>query len=98
MDQNDGPESHYIGNLWSEQNNDTQPELYANQDDWSHSGWQPRLASFITAFKPGLPASSMDVPNGEVAVGALWYKTVLQSTTCPVTENQDEQQYSVKPN
>ena len=82
-----------------EQNNDTQPGLYANQADWSHTGWQSLLASFAAAFKAGLTASEMTTPNGEVAIGALWYKTVLQSTQCPIVDQSaPEYQYSVKPN
>ena len=80
--QNDGPESHYIGNLWIEQNNDTQPLLYANSDS-SHAGWQPLISSFITAFKKSLGPKSMLPPNGAVVAGAMWYNSILTTSTCP---------------
>ena len=96
---NDGPESHYCGNLWEEQNNDTRPSRYANQKDWDHSAWQPLLASFAQAFKAELGPHSMTTPNEEVAIGALWYKTVLQSTICPTEPDliSEDYEYSVKP-
>ncbi|KAH8193612.1 hypothetical protein TruAng_012222 [Truncatella angustata] len=80
---NDGPEGHYIGNIWYEQNNDTAPYRYANAIEWPHSGWQPLVASFIEAWKAGRPASTMAPPSGTPAVEALWYKTILQSSVCP---------------
>lgn len=92
--QNDGPESHYIGFLWLEQNNDTQPGRYANELQWSHTGWQPTITSFIDAFRSGLLASEMTPPSDKIAVGALWYKTILQSSVCPENENN---QYSKRP-
>ncbi|PYI22706.1 hypothetical protein BO99DRAFT_429649 [Aspergillus violaceofuscus CBS 115571] len=73
---NDGPESHYIGNLWTEQNNDTQPWFYANQEFWPHTAWQPLVASFIEAYKNGKKSTEMAPPTGQVA-GAMWYKTIL---------------------
>jgi len=91
--QNDGPESHYIGNLWLEQNNDTQPLKYANSH-WSHAGWQPLITSFIGALKAGLPASGMIPPIGKIAVGAMWYKTILSTSVCP---NEGSSNYTKKP-
>lgn len=91
--QNDGPESHYIGNLWLEQNNDTQPGLYATQADAPHTGWQPLISSFIQAFKGGSSSLEMTPVSGDWA-GALWYKTMLQSSQCP---NEGISQYTVKP-
>ncbi|PYI11000.1 hypothetical protein BO78DRAFT_304565 [Aspergillus sclerotiicarbonarius CBS 121057] len=73
---NDGPESHYIGNLWVEQNNDTQPWFYANQEFWSHTAWQPLVASFIDAYKNGKKPTKMTPQSGQVT-GAMWYKTIL---------------------
>lgn len=96
---NDGPEGHYIGNLWYEQNNDTLPYRYANAIEWPHSGWQPLIASFITAWKAGKLASEMEPPAGTPAVGALWYKTILQSSVCPASANADTliSSYSLPP-
>jgi len=37
----------------------------------------------------------MAPPSGQVAVGALWYKTILQSVVCP---ERDTDKYSQKPN
>lgn len=80
---NNGPESHYIGNLWSESNDDYLASLYSGST-WDHTAWQPIFTSFITAFKAGLPASKMAPPKNSsaVAVGALWYKTILQDAIC----------------
>ncbi|RDW87891.1 hypothetical protein BP5796_03585 [Coleophoma crateriformis] len=93
---NDGPESHYIGPLWIEQNNDTQPWAYSNEQDWSHQGWQPLIKSFITAYKNGDQANAMAPPSGSVAVGAMWYKTILtESVICP--NDGSSQDYYNKP-
>ena len=81
--QNDGPESHYIGNIWPEQNSDPEPGIYATELHASHAGWQPLIASFITAFKARGSASSMTPPGSAPVVGAIWYKTILQTSTCP---------------
>ena len=91
---NDGPESHYIGNLWLEQNNDTIPGKYATQADFPHTAWQPIVTAFISAFKEGKSATSMAPPSGQIAIGALWYKTILQSAVCPEV---DDDKYSQKP-
>ncbi|KAL7946861.1 glycoside hydrolase [Trichoderma barbatum] len=80
---NDGPESHYIGTLWPEQNTDSEPSAYANEAHWSHTAWQPLVKSFIDAYKNRKSPSSMDVEHGGI-VGAAWYKTILPNTiTCP---------------
>ncbi|KAI9834977.1 MAG: hypothetical protein M1819_002700 [Sarea resinae] len=79
--QNDGPESHYIGNIWPEQNTDSQPALYATQATAPHNGWGGLIRSFIHAFKTGSLASGMTTPG--VAEGVMWYKTILQNATCP---------------
>ncbi|TVY25040.1 Mutanase [Lachnellula hyalina] len=76
---NDGPEGHYIGNLWTEANGDAQPATYATQRGASHTGIQPLLTQFISAFKN----SETSFPASTNPVGAIWYKTILQSTTCP---------------
>ncbi|KAJ7181314.1 glycoside hydrolase [Mycena crocata] len=82
---NDGPESHYIGSIWSEQNTDADPARYVTADPlWSHAAWRPIIASFADAFISGGGVSSM-TPHGSSGnvIGALWYKTVLQGSTCP---------------
>lgn len=81
--QNDGPESHYIGNIWPESNSDPQPAPYASQTQFPHTAWQPLITSFINAWKAGGSASSMSPPSGVPAVGAIWYKTIWQNTICP---------------
>lgn len=91
--QNDGPESHYIGNLWPEQNTDIQPRIYATQAAASHNAWQPLITSFINAFKAGVTSTAMQPPSGP-AVGAMWYKTILQSTVC---SNENLGGYDAKP-
>lgn len=80
---NDGPESHYMGTLWTEQNNDTDPGAYSNEADWPHEGWQPLVASFINAYKAGGDYSTMTPADGSVAVGAAWYHVELQDVSCP---------------
>lgn len=72
-------EGHYIGNLWTEQNSDVQPATYASQRGAAHTGIQPLLTEFIDAFL-NLETS---FPPSANPVGAIWYKTILQSTTCP---------------
>ncbi|WKT51246.1 hypothetical protein QSH57_016216 [Fusarium oxysporum f. sp. vasinfectum] len=84
---NDGPEAHYIGNLWTEQNNDTEPYFYANQETWDHTGWQPLVSSFVNAYKTGQSASQMTPMNGDVLVGAAWYRTELSDVKCPYEGN-----------
>ncbi|KAH8662391.1 glycosyl hydrolase family 71-domain-containing protein [Xylariales sp. PMI_506] len=94
---NDGPESHYIGNLWPEQNTDAQPAAYSNNGNWSHAAWRPLVASFITAFKNGDSAAEMTPPTNiddfrgtddyysTTVMGAIWYKTILvDSIVCPL--------------
>lgn len=82
--QNDGPESHYIGHIWPEQNNDTVPNVYATQKVAPHTGIQPLLTSFINAFKTGATSSADMAPiaDNSSAAGALWYKPTLLSTSC----------------
>lgn len=75
--QNDGPESHYIGNLWPESDSNT---TYTNDNNAPHTGLQPLLHAFADAFRTeqtSFPAAAANTP-----VGAMWYKTILQSTTC----------------
>ncbi|KAB2575988.1 Glucan endo-alpha-glucosidase Agn1 [Lasiodiplodia theobromae] len=86
---NDGPESHYIGNLWPEQNTDVDPARYATTSLAPHDGWQPLIGSFAAAFRANASSASAMRPFGsaETVTGALWYKTILQSTTCPLEGN-----------
>ncbi|KAH7046817.1 glycosyl hydrolase family 71-domain-containing protein [Macrophomina phaseolina] len=79
---NDGPESHYIGTIWPEQNNDTIPSVYASQSAASHTGIQSVLTSFIDAYKKDLASSDMQPQEDKQAVGALWYKPILSNTVC----------------
>lgn len=79
---NDGPEGHYMGNIWPEQDNTTQMRVYAN-DAAPHNGIQPLLSSFITAFKASAPSSQMAPPGNARAAGSLWFKPILAKTTCP---------------
>jgi len=81
--QNDGPEGHYIGNLWLEENNNPQGHVYATQDKFPHNAWQRIITSFIVAYKAGGSTSSMVPPPNIPAVGVLWYKTILQNASCP---------------
>lgn len=90
--QNDGPESHYIGNIWPEQDNTTEMRRYAN-DDAPHKAIQPILSSFITAFKSGASSQEMAPPGNARAAGSLWFKPILANTSCP----QDNDLHSGKP-
>ncbi|KAK2773607.1 glucan endo-alpha-glucosidase agn1 [Colletotrichum kahawae] len=84
---NDGPESHYIAELWPEQNSDAQPWLYMNQKMFDHTALQPLIASFNHAFKSRTESSSMTPQNGAVAVGAMWHRPMTDDAVCnPVVE------------
>ncbi|PLB53945.1 hypothetical protein P170DRAFT_504814 [Aspergillus steynii IBT 23096] len=76
---NDGGESHYIGNLWSESYT-TVPEIveYANTDKFPHFAWQPLIGSFIRAFKDGKSADGMET-GSESPIGAMWYRGMTKS-------------------
>lgn len=63
-------------------NTDPEPGIYATEKHASHTGWQPLIASFIAAFKARGSASSMNPPGSPPVVGAIWYKTILQTSTC----------------
>jgi glucan endo-1,3-alpha-glucosidase len=78
---NDAGESHYIGHLWKE---GLTPEIlaYANQEEHPHEGWQPLVASFITAFKTGADASGMRPINNQPAIGAMWHHEFLTTADC----------------
>ncbi|KAM0470410.1 hypothetical protein ACHAPX_009940 [Trichoderma viride] len=79
---NDGPESHYIGNIWPEANGDQQAAIYASTAGADHTAIQPLLKSWITAYKNGGTSSSLR-PPGSAPIGALWHKTIFQDVTCP---------------
>lgn len=82
---NDGPESHYIGPLWPEQNTDADPARYATQTLAPHTGWLPLIGSFADAFRANASSASAmrPSPSSDAATGALWYKAILQSASCP---------------
>ncbi|KAK8022438.1 Glucan endo-alpha-glucosidase Agn1 [Apiospora rasikravindrae] len=91
---NDGPESHYIGDIWPEQNHDYQPWKYMNPDRYDHSGWQPLVRSFNNAFrKEGSTAASMDTADGKIAEGAIWYQSFPRAADC----NGPDGMYSEEP-
>lgn len=75
---NDGPESHYIGNVWPE-GSDSSVMYCSPQADFPHTAWQPLVESFIKAYKNG---GSMAPPSGATAIGSMWYKTILQDADC----------------
>ncbi|VUC37092.1 unnamed protein product [Clonostachys rosea] len=79
---NDAGESHYIGSVWSEGLLE-ETLKYANQEEHPHQGWQPLVASFITAFKNGADASGMRPPAGSNVVGSMWHhEFLLASESC----------------
>ncbi|KAL9125883.1 MAG: hypothetical protein Q9175_008010, partial [Cornicularia normoerica] len=75
---NDGPESHYIGNVWTE-SSDTSIMYCSPQANYPHTAWQPLVTSFINAYKAN---NSMAPPSGATAIGSMWYKTILQGASC----------------
>ncbi|KAJ6474433.1 glycoside hydrolase [Mycena vitilis] len=81
---NDGPESHYFGSIWPEQNTDAEPARYVFAgDEWSHAAWRPLIASFADAYKAGRGISSMTpLGSSENVIGAMWYATILKSSQC----------------
>jgi glucan endo-1,3-alpha-glucosidase len=83
--QNDGPESHYIGSLWSEQQSDPQAALYSGPS-YTHTGWDGPIASFIHAYKNARASSLMFPAGTAVGVGSLWYKPFLTSVSCSGTQ------------
>ncbi|KAJ3503350.1 hypothetical protein NM208_g16531 [Fusarium decemcellulare] len=93
MTWNDGPESHYIGNIWEEQNDDPEPQHYMTVP---HKGWQRIIGSFIAAFKGD---GVMKPLGSDTVTGAYWYKTILSDTTCSASPEAVgiEQQYLDKP-
>ncbi|KAF7337109.1 Glucan endo-alpha-glucosidase agn1 [Mycena venus] len=80
---NDGPESHYVGNIWPEQNTDSDPARYVTSGSrWDHSGWQQLIRSFSAAYLSG--SSSMLPSTVSTGVeGAMWYTSVMMSSQCP---------------
>ncbi|KAF2801743.1 uncharacterized protein BDZ99DRAFT_528212 [Mytilinidion resinicola] len=93
---NDGPESHYFGTLWPEQNTDYAPSIYAFDLGWSQNARQPVLASFIKAFKHDGTTKRDMVPHPNFQIrgssrrdlpedmhGVLMYKSIMLKTKCP---------------
>ncbi|KAK8091852.1 hypothetical protein PG997_002213 [Apiospora hydei] len=81
---NDGPESHYIGDIWPEQNHDYQPWKYMNPDRYDH---RLRLATPCPILQQCVPeggstAASMDTADGKIAEGAIWYPSFPRNTEC----------------
>ncbi|THH27350.1 hypothetical protein EUX98_g6839 [Antrodiella citrinella] len=80
---NDGPESHYVGNIWPEQNTDSDPARYVTAGtEWSHAAWQVLIHSFSTAYRTNTNVMAIPVGNPSV-IGAMWYKTIMQDASCP---------------
>ncbi|KAH9906692.1 glycoside hydrolase [Xylariomycetidae sp. FL2044] len=78
---NDAGEGHYMGQLWEE--GLTEEILsYANEDEWSHAGWQGLIKSFNIAYKTGADASGMRPPEGKDVIGAMWYRTLTTDADC----------------
>ncbi|KAJ7824663.1 glycosyl hydrolase family 71-domain-containing protein [Mycena olivaceomarginata] len=84
---NDGPESHYIGNIWPEQNTDAEPARYVCAGSrWDHGGLRPLIKDFIDAYETQTPytgPASMPALNPSSVEGAMWYRTVTAASTCP---------------
>lgn len=78
---NDAGESHYISELHVEGISD-EIAAYANDADFSHTGWQSLISSFITAYKNGVGASGMRPTTGADLVGSMWYRTILTTASC----------------
>ncbi|KAF1989077.1 glycoside hydrolase family 71 protein [Aulographum hederae CBS 113979] len=80
---NDGPESHYVGNLFPEQNSSPEPAKYAspNNTTMNHKGWLPLIKSFTATYKAGKDASQFFPASGKIE-GAFWYKSIMQAASC----------------
>lgn len=78
---NDGPESHYIGNVWADAIEGSVAHAYI--DGFDHTGWQNIITPFISAFKARKSNAADLVPlNNAQAVGTFWYRTILTTATC----------------
>ncbi|KAJ7832046.1 glycoside hydrolase [Mycena olivaceomarginata] len=90
---NDGPESHYIGNIWPEQNTDAEPARYVSAGRrWNHSGLRPLIKDFILAYAAGLPytgSASLPAQGPASLEGAMWYRTVTAQSTCAPSTHPD---------
>lgn len=85
--QNDGCESHDVGNLWTGSYDTAQDILaYANDAQWPHKAWQPLITSFISAFKDGKSAGEMTSPSGD-PIGSLWYRGMLKDACTNAPQN-----------
>jgi glucan endo-1,3-alpha-glucosidase len=88
--QNDGGESHYIGNIWDEAyGTDNFPKIlsYSNTVQWPQYAWQPLVTSFINACKAGVTPDKMRLISGNEPIGALWYRGMLKTCTEHVPRN-----------
>lgn len=78
---NDGPESHYIGNVWNESIEGSPSHDYI--DGFDHSGWQNIIVPFISAYKAGKTSVADVLPlDSSAAVGTFWYRPILSTTPC----------------
>ncbi|KAJ6565183.1 glycosyl hydrolase family 71-domain-containing protein [Mycena vulgaris] len=79
---NDGPEGHYVGNIWPEQNTDDDPARYVYAGTrWDHGAWRPLIKAFAGAYMSGTIGM---LPTGNTGVeGAMWYSGVMKSSVCP---------------
>ena len=64
--------------MWSE-SSDSSIVYCEPGANFPHTAWQPLVQSFISAYKAG---GSMAPPSGATAIGAMWYKTMLQGASC----------------
>ncbi|KAJ6459194.1 hypothetical protein C8R47DRAFT_1328029 [Mycena vitilis] len=83
---NDGPESHYMGNVWPEQNTDIEPARYVSAGTrWDHGGLRTLFKEFIAAYKaPKVDANSYNmVASSPTSVdGAMWYRSTTRDAKC----------------
>ncbi|KAJ7346999.1 glycoside hydrolase [Mycena albidolilacea] len=84
---NDGPESHYIGDIWPKQNTDAEPaRCVCAGTRWDHGGLRPLIKDFIDAYEtqttPYTGPESMPALSPSSVEGAMWYRTVTADSTC----------------
>ncbi|PYI31898.1 hypothetical protein BP00DRAFT_446129 [Aspergillus indologenus CBS 114.80] len=92
---NYGPESHYIGNLWTEQNNDTQPWFYENQLAASCGIFYRSIQKWKEVYGDGTTDWTLDCgygsagqyyekPDGFTAgVDDVWWSVILSPDAAP---------------
>jgi glucan endo-1,3-alpha-glucosidase len=59
---------------------------YATQEKAPHNGLRPLFTSFIHAYKSSLTSDDM-VPATDVPEGAIWYKTLLSTSSCTASSD-----------